>query len=136
MDFNAIDWNLVLNYGLKVLGYAVGTIIVTFASILFAKLKGKIKDSRIIAYVKEVVRAAEQIYPNMGKKMGPEKYEYVSKMVLAKFPTITDNGYLKSLIEGAVYSLSEANDKVIADKKVEVQEVKEEKKEENILSSF
>ena len=102
-----MNWSEILNYGLKILGSALATLLITYASILFAKLKTKIKENRINTYISKVVRAAEQLYPNQGKKMGPEKYEYVVKQVLAKFPTLTDNEYLKSLIEGAVFSLTE-----------------------------
>ena len=102
-----MNWSEILNYGLKILGSALATLLITYASILFAKLKTKIKENRINTYISKVVRAAEQLYPNQGKKMGPEKYEYVVKQLLAKFPTLTDNEYLKSLIEGAVFSLTE-----------------------------
>lgn len=102
-----MDWSEILNYGLKILGSALATLLITYASILFAKLKTKIKENRINTYISKVVRAAEQLYPNQGKKMGPEKYEYVVKQVLAKFPTLTNNEYLRSLIEGAVFSLTE-----------------------------
>lgn len=102
-----MNWSEILNYGLKILGSALATLLITYASILFAKLKTKIKENRINTYISKVVRAAEQLYPNQGKKMGPEKYEYVVKQVLAKFPTLTNNEYLKSLIEGAVFSLTE-----------------------------
>ena len=102
-----MNWSEILNYGLKILGSALATLLITYASILFAKLKTKIKENRINTYISKVVRAAEQLYPNQGKKMGPEKYEYVVKQVLAKFPALTDNEYLKSLIEGAVFSLTE-----------------------------
>lgn len=102
-----MNWSEILNYGLKILGSALATLLITYASILFAKLKTKIKENRINTYISKVVRAAEQLYPNQGKKMGPEKYEYVVKQVLAKFPTLTNNEYLRSLIEGAVFSLTE-----------------------------
>lgn len=102
-----MDWNSVLDIVLKAVGSIGASIIVTLASILFAKLRTKIKESRINSYIKEAVQAAEQLYPNQGKKMGKEKYAYVVQQVLAKFPTLTDNEYLKSLIEGAVYTVSQ-----------------------------
>lgn len=102
-----MDWATILEIVLKALGSAAATLVITLGSILFAKLKAKITESKLTAYINEVVKAAEQLYPNAGKKMGIQKYEYVVEQVLAKFPKITDNNYLKSLIEGAVYSLSE-----------------------------
>ena len=102
-----MDWSLILDYVLKILGSIGASVIITLAGVLFAKLKTKIKESRINSYIKEAVQAAEQLYPNQGKKMGKEKYAYVVQQVLAKFPNLTDNEYLKSLIEGAVYTLSE-----------------------------
>lgn len=101
-----MDWSVFLDYLLKGLGSAAVTVIMTLAGILFAKLRSKIKDSKISNYVKEAVRAAEQLYPNQGVKMGTEKYKYVVEQVIAKFPTLTDNAYLKSLIEGAVFALN------------------------------
>lgn len=102
-----MDWSSVLDIVLKAVGSIGASIIVTLAGILFAKLRTKIKESRINSYIKEAVQAAEQLYPNQGKKMGKEKYAYVVQQVLAKFPTLTDNEYLKSLIEGAVYTVSQ-----------------------------
>ena len=102
-----MDWSLILDYVLKILGSIGASIVITLSGILFAKLKSKIQDSKVANYVKEAVKAAEQLYPNEGKKMGKEKYQYVVTQVLNKFPNLTDNEYLKSLIEGAVYTLSE-----------------------------
>lgn len=102
-----MDWSVILDYLLKIIGSIGASVIITLAGVLFAKLKTKIKESRINSYIKEAVQAAEQLYPNQGKKMGKEKYAYVVQQVLAKFPNLTDNEYLKSLIEGAVYTLSE-----------------------------
>lgn len=101
-----MDWNTILTYVLKIAGSAAATLITTFATILFAKLKNKLNDARVSAYINKVVRAAEQLYPNKGTKTGTQKYQYVVDQVLAKFPKMTNNEYLKSLIEGAVYSLS------------------------------
>lgn len=101
-----MDWNTILTYILKIAGSAAATLITTFATILFAKLKNKLNDARVSAYINKVVRAAEQLYPNKGTKTGTQKYQYVVDQVLAKFPKMTNNEYLKSLIEGAVYSLS------------------------------
>ena len=102
-----IDWNSVLEIVLKVIGYVIAALVTTLASIVFAKLKTKIKESRITAFILQSVKAAEQMFPNTGKKMGKEKYAYVVNQTLAKFPTLTDNEYLKNLIEGAVFKVSE-----------------------------
>lgn len=102
-----MDWGVVLDYIVKIAGSGAATLAITFGSILFAKLKAKIKDTRITNYITQAVQAAEQIYPNTGTKMGREKYAYVVQQVLAKFPELTDNAYLKSLIEGAVYTVSQ-----------------------------
>ena len=105
-----MDWSSVLDIVLKAVGSIGASIIVTLAGILFAKLRSKIQDSKISNYIKEAVRAAEQLYPNQGVKMGTEKYKYVVQQVLAKFPNLTDNEYLKSLIEGAVFALNKQLD--------------------------
>ena len=102
-----MNWDLVLNYGLKILGSAAATLIITLASILFAKIKNKIGEARLNTFIDKAVRAAEQLYPNLGQKTGKEKYEYVLNQVLTKFPNMTNNEHLKALIEGAVYSVSE-----------------------------
>lgn len=102
-----MDWGYILEIVIKVLGSAAATLIIALGTILFNKLKSKIQDSKISHYIQQVVQAAEQLYPNQGKKMGKEKYAYVVQQVLAKFPTLTDNEYLKSLIEGAVYTVSQ-----------------------------
>lgn len=102
-----MDWSIILDYGVKILGAVIASLIITFGSILFAKLKAKIQDKRVNMFITNAVRAAEQLYPNYGKKTGKEKYEYVLNEVLAKFPSMTDNPHLKTLIESAVYGVSE-----------------------------
>lgn len=104
---SSLDWNLILNYGLKILGYAIGTIIITLASILFSKLKERLGELKLSNYIEKCVQAAEQLFPNLGKKTGKEKYEYVLSEVLKKFPKLQENEYLKTLIEAAVYKVSE-----------------------------
>ena len=132
-----MNWDMILDYLLKGLGSALATLLITFASILFAKLSGKIKDTKITNYIKEVVKAAEQIYPNQGKKMGKEKYAYVVKQVIAKFPSLEDNDYLKSLIEGAVFALTKELEKASAKSKLTtVEQVSTPKEVKNKLSSF
>ena len=102
-----MDWSIILDYGVKILGAVIASLIITFGSILFAKLKAKIQDKRVNMFIMNAVRAAEQLYPNFGKKTGKEKYEYVLNEVLTKFPSMTDNPHLKTLIESAVYAVSE-----------------------------
>lgn len=119
-----MDWSSVLDIVLKAVGSIGASIIVTLAGILFAKLRTKIKESRINSYIKEAVQAAEQLYPNQGTKTGTEKYKYVVTQVLNKFPELTDNEYLKSLIEGAVYTLSE-----------QVKQIAKEQKKEEVTTS-
>ena len=74
---------------------------------MFAKLKTKISEARLNAFIDKTVKAAEQLFPNLGSKTGKEKYKYVVEQVLAKFPKLENNEYLKNLIEGAVYAVSE-----------------------------
>lgn len=115
-----MDWNLILNYGLKILGSAAATLVITLGSILFAKLKTKIGESRLNTFIEKAVKAAEQLYPNLGTKTGQEKYEYVLNQVLAKFPSVTNNENLKALIEGAVYSVSEQVKQIAKENGIEV----------------
>lgn len=101
-----MDWSTILNYALKIVGTALGTVLITLGSILFAKLKNKIGEARLNTFIDRVVRAAEQQFPNLGQKTGPEKFAYVMEVVKAKYPKL-DEGYLRPLIEGAVYGVSE-----------------------------
>jgi len=107
LDFlSGIDWNLVLTYTLKIIGTALGTVFITLGSILFAKLKQKIGEARLQLFIDRCVKAAEQLFPNLGQKTGQQKYEYVLNLVKEKYPKLS-NDYLKALIEGAVFSVSE-----------------------------
>lgn len=108
-----MDWSLALEYILKGLGSAAATLVITLASILFAKLKTKISESRLNTFIEKTVKAAEQLFPNMGTKTGTEKYKYVVEQVIAKFPKLENNDYLKNLIEGAVYTLSQQEKKLL-----------------------
>ena len=74
-----MDWNVVLSYLLKGLGSALATILITYASILFAKLKSKIGEAKLNAYIDKCVKAAEQLFPNLGNKTGKEKYLEMAK---------------------------------------------------------
>lgn len=127
-----MDWSLVLDYGVKILAAVIAGLITTYGSILFAKLKGKIQDARVNAFITNAVKAAEQLFPNMGKKTGKEKYEYVLNEVLTKFPKMTDNPHLKTLIEAAVYGVSQQVKQIAKEQGIEV----EVKTPTNTLSSF
>jgi len=127
-----MDWSIILDYGVKIAGVVIATLITTFGSILFAKLKAKIQDKRVDNFITNAVKAAEQLYPNLGKKTGKEKYEYVLNEVLAKFPNMTNNPHLKTLIEAAVYGVSEQVKQIAKEQGIEV-EVKSSKQ---TLSSF
>lgn len=102
-----MDWNIVLDYALKGVGSVVGTLLITYASILFTKLKNKIGEAKLYAYADQCVKAAEQLFPNLGQKTGKEKYEYVKEALLKKYPKLKDNPYLQTVIEAAVYKISQ-----------------------------
>lgn len=116
-----MDWSIILDYGVKILGAVIASLIITFGSILFAKLKAKIQDKRVNMFIMNAVRAAEQLYPNFGKKTGKEKYEYVLNEVLTKFPSMTDNPHLKTLIESAVYAVSEQVKQIAKEQGIDLQ---------------
>lgn len=118
-----MDWNFVLSVVLKVVGSALGTVLITLATILFTKLKTKIGEAKLNTYIDVCVKAAEQLYPNLGEKTGPEKYQYVLECVKSKYPKL-DEGYLKPLIEGAVFAVSE-----------EVRQIAEQSKPEEITTT-
>lgn len=101
-----MDWSIFLDYLLKALGSLAASTIIALGSVLFAKLKTKISEARLNTYIDRCVRAAEQLFPNLGQKTGKEKYEYVLGLVKEKYPKLS-NEYLKALIEGAVFSVSE-----------------------------
>ena len=101
-----MDWSIFLDYLLKALGSLAASTIIALGSVLFAKLKNKIGEARLNTYIDRCVRAAEQLFPNLGQKTGKEKYEYVLGLVKEKYPKLS-NEYLKALIEGAVFSVSE-----------------------------
>ena len=116
-----MDVSIFLDYLMKGLGSALATLLITFATILFTKLKTKIGEARVNNFIKQVVQAAEQLYPNNGQKMGAIKYEFVLEEVVKKFPKLKDSPQLKSLIEGAVYTVSQQV-KLIAKENNEVQQ--------------
>lgn len=116
-----MDWSIILDYGVKILGAVIASLIITFGSILFAKLKAKMQDKRVNMFITNAVRAAEQLYPNFGKKTGKEKYEYVLNEVLTKFPNMTNNPHLKTLIESAVYAVSEQVKQIAKEQGIDLQ---------------
>lgn len=116
-----MDWSIILDYGVKILGAVIASLIITFGSILFAKLKAKMQDKRVNMFITNAVRAAEQLYPNFGKKTGKEKYEYVLNEVLTKFPSMTNNPHLKTLIESAVYAVSEQVKQIAKEQGIDLQ---------------
>ena len=116
-----MDWSIILDYGVKILGAVIASLIITFGSILFAKLKAKLQDARVNMFIMNAVKAAEQLYPNFGKKTGKEKYEYVLNEVLTKFPNMTNNPHLKTLIESAVYAVSEQVKQIAKEQGIDLQ---------------
>lgn len=117
--------DLVLSYLLKGLGSALAGLVITYASILFAKLKSKIGESKLNAFIDKTVKAAEQLFPNNGTKTGKIKFDYVVQQVLAKYPKLENNEHLKNLIEGAVYAVSQHEKNVAKAKETETQSNKD-----------
>lgn len=111
--------DLFLGYLFKALGSTLAGLLITFASILFAKLKAKIGESKLNAFIDKTVKAAEQLFPNKGTKTGKIKFDYVVQQVLTKYPKLENNDYLKNLIEGAVYAVSQ-HEKNVAKEQAEI----------------
>ena len=136
-----MDWSYILEIVLKAVGSVGAAVITGLAGWLFTKLSGKIKDARIKSFVDQAVKAAEQLYPNLGAKTGPEKLKYVTDLVKQKWPKL-DNAYVDAIIEGAVYALNhqlEEQKKKIPQTiptKVEIGKVEDVKKNDKNLSSF
>lgn len=123
-----MDWSVILDYGVKILGAGVASLFITYSSILFTKLKTKLYEGRVNLFIHNAVKAAEQLFPNLGTKTGKQKYEYVMNEVIKKFPKMDNNDHLKTLIEAAVYNVSE-----------QVKQIAKEKDDKNIsknISSF
>lgn len=93
-----------LSAGVGLMGTLIGNVI------------SKHKDSKIYKYAKTCVKAAEQKFPNEGKKMGPEKMAYVMDQMAIKFPKIKESTYFYNLAEAAVLEL---NRKIQEDKAIE-----------------
>lgn len=106
-----MDWSEILKIVLEAVGSIGAAVITGLASWLFTKLASKIKDSRINTFVKEAVKAAEQLYPNLGTKTGAEKLQYVTDLVKNKWPKL-DNDYVNAIIEGAVFTLNNQLDSI------------------------
>lgn len=100
-----MNWSYILEIILKAVGSVGAAVITGLAGWLFTKLSAKIKDSRIQSFVNQAVKAAEQLYPNLGTKTGPEKLKYVTDLVKQKWPKL-DNAYIDAIIEGAVFTLN------------------------------
>ena len=91
---------------IKVLLTAVLTGLVGLCTTLIGKIVAKNKSSKIMKQAEIAVRAAEQKFPNEGKKMGPEKMAYVMDYLAITFPKIKNNQYLYNIAEAAVYELN------------------------------
>lgn len=129
--FQNIDWNEVLNYAIKVVSALLAGMLATYTTIIFTKLKRKIMEGRVKQFIEQAVKAAEQLFPNTGIKRGTEKFEYVVNLVLEKFKWMKDEAYLKALIEGAVFDLTEKLKQEKKEKQIENKP--EEKKKNNIF---
>ena len=102
-----MDWSIIISDVLKAVCAIGGSLIVIIIGIVAKKICAKLKETRLYDFIKEAVKAAEQLFPNVdGVQTGTEKYKYVVQQVLAHFSGLTDNEYLQALIEGAVYSLN------------------------------
>lgn len=130
-----MDWAAICDIILKVVISVSTTTVTSLIGVIFGKLISKIKDTKIMNYVKQAVMSAEQLYPNQGVKRGTEKYNYVVECVLAKYPKLQNNVYLRSLIEGAVFALNNEIEKLKAEKaKVVQQEQKIENKQQTVVT--
>ena len=96
---NGDIWTIII----KVLITTVLSAVVGLIGTLIGKIISKHKNSKIYKYAKTCVEAAEQKFPNEGKKMGPEKMAYVMDQLAIKFPKIKENSYLYNIAEAAVY---------------------------------
>lgn len=91
---------------IKVLLTAILTGLIGLCTTLIGKMVAKNKNSKIMKQAEIAVRAAEQKFPNEGKKMGPEKMAYVMDYLAITFPKIKNNQYLYNIAEAAVYELN------------------------------
>ena len=91
---------------LKVIITAAATGLAGAICTLFGKLIISCKNSKMRNHAKIAVEAAEQKFPNEGKKMGPEKMAYVMDYLAITYPKIKDNQFLYNVAEAAVYELN------------------------------
>ena len=104
---------------IKVLLTAVLTGLLGLIGTGIGKMIATCKNSKIRKYAKTCVEAAEQKFPNEGKKMGPEKMQYVMDQMMIRFPKIRDNQYLYNIAEAAVFQLNAEFQKEAAVKEFE-----------------
>lgn len=95
-------WTIVI----KILITTILTALTGLLGTLLGKIIAKSKNSKIRKYARTCVRAAEQKFPNEGKKMGPEKMQYVMDQLAIRFPKIKDNRFLYNIAEAAVFELN------------------------------
>ena len=112
---NGDIWGVII----KVLITALLTTGIGLIGTLIGKIIIKNKNSKIYKYAKTCVKAAEQKFPNEGKKMGPEKMAYVMDQLAIKFPKIRENTYLYNIAEAAVYELNKEDQQEEAIKEFE-----------------
>lgn len=98
----------------KVLVTALLTAAVGLVGTLIGKIISKYKESKIYKYAATCVAAAEQKFPNEGKKMGPEKMAYVMDQLAIKFSKIKESSYLYNIAEAAVLELNRDLNRVCA----------------------
>ena len=91
---------------IKVLVTVLLTTGLGYLGTLLGRVIARNKESKIYKYAKICVAAAEQKYPNEGKKMGPEKMAYVMDQLAIKFPKIKENTYFYNIAEAAVLELN------------------------------
>lgn len=104
---------------IKVLLTTVFSALLGLIGTLTGKIIANAKESKIRKYAKTCVEAAEQKFPNEGKKMGPEKMQYVMDQLAIKFPKIKENTYLYNIAEAAVFELNKEFKKEAAIKEFE-----------------
>ena len=86
-----MDWSIFLDYLFKGLGSLAATLLIGFGTVLFTKLKNKIGEAKLNTYIDRCVRAAEQLFPNLGNKTGEQKFEYVLNLVKEKYPKLSND---------------------------------------------
>ena len=87
-----------------VVGVAV-SLITTFLIPAISKWIGNLEDTKLKKFIANAVRAAEQMY---GPKTGAIKVEYVRNLVKEKTKGKLSDETIDTLIEAAVYEISQA----------------------------